>query len=102
MDEINVMLKNVLTEQLSDQLRTRMDIMIQEVVGREIKQRVEHQVCSLLSMNQPKSMFLFTLQLKVQIPQSLREQVMQHKRQILQVQTNLHNSSVFPASPTAS
>ena len=55
MNNVRDMLKNLVNDEFpeSDQLHAQMDSMIQEVVGRSLKERVEHQVrCRLLEHEQ--------------------------------------------------
>ncbi|KAI0918910.1 hypothetical protein AcV5_001968 [Taiwanofungus camphoratus] len=69
--------KRLLSEELKTHLRnhltSQMNSIVKEVVQREVENRVRQQ-------------------LTVQIPESLRKEVLEYKRQILEVKTSLHNS----------
>jgi len=73
MQEVKTLLRDVLKEQLAETLRTRVHLLIQEKVEERVKENVRDQLHN-------------------QIPSNLRQEITHHKRQILQVQTSLHNS----------
>lgn len=73
MQEVKTLLRDILKEQLAETLRTRVHLLIQEKVEERVKENVRQQ-------------------LQDQIPSNLRQEITHHNRQILQVQTSLHNS----------
>ncbi|PPQ93717.1 hypothetical protein CVT25_013057 [Psilocybe cyanescens] len=68
-ESLRVSLKTKITEAVEEKIRSRLFDMVRATIQERIEEKVRHQ-----------------------IPEDLRQQVISHKRQILQVKTNLHNS----------
>jgi hypothetical protein len=91
-DKLATLVKSVLNS-LSEDISSRLDVIMGEIVEKKIEERVRLQVCALR--------FCWTIvtsqtchQLNDQIPEEMLPQSLELKRQILEVQASLHNSWV--------
>ena len=73
------------------QLKSEMTSMIREMVTEIVKEKVREEVCASVFLLMRRRLTK-SFQLDARIPNDLRESSFDHQRQMLQVQTDLHNS----------
>ncbi|KZT41949.1 hypothetical protein SISSUDRAFT_981080 [Sistotremastrum suecicum HHB10207 ss-3] len=79
LEEIKYLLKDVLKEQIIEHLKKQVEAQIADTIAAEVQESV-------------------AAELKDHIPASLQDQVMEHKRQLDEVQRALHNSEARRAN----
>ncbi|KAF8161239.1 hypothetical protein B0H34DRAFT_372103 [Crassisporium funariophilum] len=72
-EDLRGTLENKIKDAVQEKIRTQLYDMVKESITQKIEAKVRDE-------------------LAIQIPEDLREQVLSHRRQILEVKTNLHNS----------
>lgn len=96
---VEQLLEERLQELLSEAVKARVFDAIRETVAECVEEKVREQVGQVLDGGTAaRSLW----QLYAQIPQELRDQGATHARQLLDVQTSLHNSCVAHGSPLSS
>lgn len=89
-EELRLTLEHRIREAVEEKIRSQLQNMIRDTIQQQIEEKVQQQV-GLQIISQPRLLSSYILQLSVQIPADLRQQVILHQRQILEVKTSLHN-----------
>jgi hypothetical protein len=89
-EDLRLTLEHKIREAVEEKIRSQLQDMIRDTIQQQIEEKVQQQV-GLQIISQPQPLSLYIFQLSAQIPADLRQQVISHQRQILEVKTSLHN-----------
>ena len=92
-EDLRVTLEHRIRGAVEEKIRSRLQDMIRDTIQQQIEEKVQQQV-GLQTISRSRSLRLYIFQLSLQIPEDLRQQVISHQRQILEVKTSLHNRLV--------
>jgi hypothetical protein len=91
-EDLRLTLEHRIRGAVEEKIRSQLQDMIRDTIQQQIEEKVQQQV-GLQTISHPWPLSLYIFQLSAQIPEDLRQQVISHQRQILEVKTSLHNRS---------
>ena len=83
-------LKTKIKEAVQEKIKSQLYDIVEAFVREKVEEKVRDQVGCFESRTN-LSILISPIQLFVQIPEDLRQQSVEHRRQIVEIKTNLHN-----------